>query len=591
MSPRKKPKQPQPSATWLDVQRQCVCVPEHAVGAVLDERFACIAQSVYPDLVRSGYRVPLSVVVDLACLFEDGPDHDYELAPPREWPADVQPEDYCLLINMASKRGGPINHVLRGVHQARRQAGKPLSKWRPRRGENASSAGLVTFLELMLSALVRFCDKELPVESGPPDRFTNELADGKNRADPGGRVSARFVSDFCQTVTMMPNRLENMERFRQSFDAETVGLLVPASVRVPAGADGLDLRVLQASLDYQPLRLSDSQSLRYYRLQRSLLSQQLRSTKSPESGNHGVTVRGGLTSVLRSYMARDEFVDLVYMNKALYLDRFARRQEPYRALLAWVVDRGRLMQRRSPPGQVVPRQRFDSVVRTLAAAQLEDAVRYFSHFPALDLRLAIVLHDGSDKTLHEYCIVPRPFEISLAPSPESGPSSPAWFPAVADVMPAFYLRDMIWPDAGSNSEASTGGVGWQHRRPYQRALRTLVVRGSAGFMERDNAAACDLCHVTVMGPAEGLPFSRDGTGHSAEDQENLRFLRNFATDVSISYVAFESNALHVRAFPHRAGCSTGVPDETTPAYYDQPLAEHPIRGLAWDLIVKRLLSL
>jgi hypothetical protein len=454
-----------------------------------------------------------------------------------------------------------------------------------RPGETKATAGLLTFLELCAAGL---CRDSLLVSM--PDEVRVALVQGnivvpseKGQVD---KQAVEFLSSFLRALfPNAPNGQEDLPRtFGQAFEREASSLLTVSSAHVAAGAEGLDLPVLQACLNYQPISLTDIQAARYKHLRRTLSPRQNRSARSPECGNHGITTKGNETAVLHSYLARDDFIERVYLHQVLYWDRYAAQLEPHRVLLAWILDRGRAMQARTPTGQ-----RRDAVARQLAAHLLEDAVRYFNAVPALDLRVAVLLHNGERREgLRGRMITPPPELLRQAPSAEtfSKAKCRAWLPKVDGFLPHYLLREPIWPEANGDNQRNPFARTNQDMKPYRRALEVLTK--VAGLLSDEQTEAgvtyvYDLCHVVAFGTAEELPSQAD----VKECGDTLRCVSRIAARASVNFFACGSEAVTFRTWPPLAAKHFSNCQEEN--YTD--LHDGSIRRVAWDDLLERLWTL
>ena len=174
--------------TWLDTHWRAVCAPARAVAEKFDAcptLFDYVAQHLYPALLRFGYDLPLSVVVDLAYLYLHDPAQ--ELRPGASFVLKDLAQRYCDGINQEAS-DSLLNVALYTAQHAKRQ-NLPRSKTREalpqppkqvRRGEAAETTGILTFLELVASGLLRhprLAGKQDQLRA--PEKLRDELLRGQ----------------------------------------------------------------------------------------------------------------------------------------------------------------------------------------------------------------------------------------------------------------------------------------------------------------------------------------------------------------------------------------------------------------------------
>ena len=597
------------AASWVATQLRAVCAdtlrwPSHE-GAVR-RRVGQLAAGVYPELLRRGYEIPLSVVVDLAELYRLGP--KFLFVRPAGWP--VPPElavQYCQVLNELA-RGGRLHSIIKAVraaaqHWARLSKRGIASLPHPGPGENGESRGLATFVSLVADAMLR--NAGVILEPQIPPAIRKELLAGV--VPPAGespsidRRSARFLESFLGRVMLSGRDNGRARPFTAALCESGAVLLTLAGFYAPAGAEGLDLPVLQASLDYAPLQLTADEARRYQRFRQSLIPREDLRSRSPECGNHGITRKGTLFSALRSYLARDEFVDLMYLKKLLYFNRYAFRQEPHRVLLLWVIDRGAGMHALTPVGL-----RRDAVARRLAAYLIEDAARYFADVPAMTLHLGVAAHGVEGGAARVWCVAPPESELRRAPSAASGRGGrgEVWLPKLEGFLTQFYMREPRWPvprqrrrrEGGATPAASHTAAHRSRRppdywrdQPYGQALDCLMreVNRAAAAQSVDTASRLfDACCVTLVGPGSALPIEP-----GAQDGEILSFLRRFSAQPALEYIICGERGVRWRAWPRRSGGPAAGEEPGEEAYDLRAPHESGIRHAVWRDLLARLHTL
>ncbi|MEE8524852.1 MAG: hypothetical protein V3T72_13030 [Thermoanaerobaculia bacterium] len=518
------------------VYLNAACAPRQ----LLKKHFAAVADRLHPRLLHRGFDdLPLSVLADLSCLFVEGANVDYQVPSAPPVAAELL-QAYCHRLRQATAHNQPLRRL---VDHARRSMAGAWS-W-----SNATAVGaLLTFLER--------AGGFFPSSAG--------LA-GRPESD---QVAVRRLLGFLTALAKRP---------AMAPPSEIDELLFVADVRRRAASEGFDLPLLDACLGYSLLELEPDQERRYRQLLRTISPRLNHSARSPECGNHGITNRGNLSAVLRSFLARDDFAERLEMGQVLYFERFAGRLEPRRVLLVWIIERSPEMQRRVAGLSL----RRETAALRLAAATLEDTVRYLRDQEALDLRIAVLLHDGgrSASGVRGLYLEPPPEVLALAPDTDSG--QPAWLPRVNGFWPDFFLREAVWPHEGEGPGRRAhrhldGRVTVGSESPaYLRALGALPGRspGSAGETPGEDSAF-DLRHAFVFGPESDLPAAVDHGG---------RVLRGWN---SINYVAFGEQEIRWSARPRLRYAPRSVA-----APYDPRAVEDAPRRACWNDLCGRLLAM
>jgi|SRR5215813_1708750 len=600
---------------WLSTQWRAACAPER-IGNGRDYR-PVVTGKIYPRLWQAGYPLPLNIVLDLSYLFLSGQTHRLEGKAKTENGQEIT--GYRQAINEEVAKG-PLR---RAIREARRNL---VSKRRSSPSSSAGEtdemmAGLPTFLELVAAELFReravldFFDSQDMSKSDRgfiPAQVWNALLAGPIEfSGPEGKVNQQalgFMQGFWNSLLGASGR-EPEPLFGRVFSEEAYMLLAAAGVRASAGTEALDLPVLQACLNYQPLGLNDERRNRYERLRRTLSMRDSRSSRAPEFGNFGVTTKPNPTAILRSHLARENFVYYYYLKQALYFQRYRPQQEPHQALLAWLIDRGELMQRRvaTPHGE-----RRDALARQIAAYLIEDAVRYLRSLPAIELCAVVLFHNGESDP-KKYRGLPihidqsalaeaPPVELKSKVAPATAQSnghkpggrpdveSPIWLPKVKSFLPEYFLREP-WQEASRlpfNRKA--GGdeppAGPNPAGRYVQAFRQLA--DVAHILRREMTAAdaahsFDLCHLSVFGPDERLPVK--------EMVAALRSFYSWSALTGLSVFAFGNSSITYGAWPEprsklfaRDGGTTGEskPIKFRDGSLAQSVASYDKGGIDWN---------
>jgi hypothetical protein len=567
--------------TWVGAEWAAACAPRRMLCKQLSDGWALrdhVARRLYPRLLRQGYEVPLAVLLDLSYLYLHGPDlpEPFRPQPGSPVPAALAVR-YCQALAAASE-ARRVRETIETARRALRQqvhaaGGSALVPAPQHRESPGDAAGLLTFLEITAGGLCRCVrdDVRLPAPLRDAVREDTRYEWPPEDTPAPGDDAAEFVVQFLQSL--FPAGQDPRWILAAPFSKDETTLLTLASARVGQGADGLDLPVLQTCLEYTPLQLTDNQAARLHHLRRTLSPRENRASRSPELGNHGIARRGGPTAVLRSHLARPSFTERVYLNQVLYFNRFAAQQEPQRALLACVLDRGRVMRSRRADGR-----RPDAVARVLADCLLEDAVRYLQPVAALELAVAVVLHNGEEQEFCMRTIAPPPELLASVPAWTPGRDSRSqWLPRADGFMPEYFLREPVWP-LPSPRVASEGAAALQALSGLARSTRWAGGEPPARIQD----TAYDLCHVILCGPAGGVP---DGEAGSLEAVARLRALTR---NVALCLCAFGEQGVQWSTWP----------PSTAPALrshhsagYGEALPDGQLRAMGWDYLMEQLLRL
>ena len=517
--------------TWISTQLDHVCAP---LSRMLPDRTSGrrlglgVARSLYPGLVAEGHHVPLSVVVDLAYLYIAPEQEELRVGPRWRLGRDLG-DRYCSVINRQASGGG-LSRWIAAARQGRvgraREEQQGAAQLHEILEQDArrlldrvvDTGGVVTFLRLACSAL------ESLVPSGPLSGAARRLILGSDRArgtaaDGGEQdITRHLVSFYRQLVTASPAPVLE--------DPEAATQLSMAAGYQDLGAEGLDLPLLQALLDYQPLA-DEKKRDQARELKPHHDSSQTQPARSPQEGNRGVDRRGNPTSTLRSYMARDHFIDLVHLDKVLYYQRRAPRTEPYTMALCWVLDVGPDASTRDVTGRTC-----SSASRELAALLLEDAARLLCKVPALKTAFTLVLHNGqAGDALRLRWLEPSADDLTRVPVHQrrhrpDAPGAQPWLVRLNRFIPQLFMVDVAFPEPlrGTPSPRALQGplAAIKDGRPYQRALASaLGSRRSPGPSRASSGAEqkYDLLGVTVLGEdGSGPGVAPTGT---ARDREAL----------------------------------------------------------------------
>lgn len=599
-----------------EVYLHTVCAPKELFEFKLQNdltRFEYVTGIVYPLLLKTGYELPLSVVVDLTCLYLDSSKKKFG-APSSLRIDSFLLMQYCMNLNQDASRG-PLRKVIKAaqnaIHHNERFRASPREpnmqnkQMQQRHGEIVETKGLMTFLEMVSIELLRKYDLidrfkriSLPSvihkqllqadikESYLRNRFATQISDVLTTF-----LEALFVNHNEQGIDRVHNR-DGSDSLSQPFHKQEHRLLTITSAHIASGAEGIDLHLLQECMNYKPLDLPISYATRYQRLCQTLSPKQLRSIRSPECGNHGVTTKGNPTAVLRSYLARDDFIERLYMGQVLYFDRYAPQYEPQKVLIAWTVDRGLKMQRRTSLSQNLC---LDTIARQLVAYLIEDTVRHFVHIPALNLQIAVVLHNGgrngTPKALSGRMIVPLPEILIQAPKMNINKKkndTDVWLPKVNSFLPHYFLRTPLWfPDdievRNFNRLASQANSAF---RTYRQAIAAMMGNLRFSNTNRDHDHSWhpyDLLHVFIIGMAEDLPVCE-----TQELHDSLRFMRSYAGRSGLSCIAFDEQTVELKSYPSLMKFENNSCKES---HHECLRSNSQIRLRAWEDLFERLHNL
>nr|VFJ42633.1 MAG: hypothetical protein BECKFM1743A_GA0114220_1000112 [Candidatus Kentron sp. FM]VFJ43346.1 MAG: hypothetical protein BECKFM1743C_GA0114222_1000112 [Candidatus Kentron sp. FM]VFK05504.1 MAG: hypothetical protein BECKFM1743B_GA0114221_1000112 [Candidatus Kentron sp. FM] len=470
---------------WIDTQRKAVCAP-----SLEEKRFHEIVEYIYPRMISDGYEVPLSVVTDLVCLYDEGP--DLGLHPPANPSVSKELlEPYCQRLNQA-------------LDQGQGQWRRMLTQTRKALPEKEKDRALLVFLEQVLGLFGKA--KEVSLSSEARAAWQQPITYERNRRSSVSVADAEehLRGFFKVLMGEIPGNNKTSEDSKEpkpdsgaNSELLVSELLTVATARVPVGAEGLDLALLSECLAYRPLDLTDEQPAHYERLRQTLAPVRRASYRSPEYGNHGITQKGKISAVLRSYLAREDFIERWVRGELLYYQRHAPELEPHRALLVWVVERSLAMRARIHG--TGPRR--DRIALRLAAYTLEDALRYFYHFPALEIEVLVLLHNGEQGSkLKGRYIQPPPRVLESVPDIQTtGNEHQVWLSRVDGFLPYWFLREPHWPNSDKNQpmdpfrEISTDGssVRWALASVPRLAERS-------DYTERGDHKGFDLCHVALF---------------------------------------------------------------------------------------------
>jgi hypothetical protein len=347
---------------------------------------------------------------------------------------------------------------------------------------------------------------------------------------------------------------------------EVLTLLAIAATRAERGDTGVDLPLLDSCLRYAPPDDDDVAARR--RVMSSVRPRDDRSTRAREVGTHGIGRSGSITSVLRSFLARDDFEERLVRHELLYLQRHAPKLEPVRVLVAFILECGPAMRVRA----AVTGVRRSLAGRRLVARLLEDVVRRTAEVPALDLRPALVLHNGRDgaESRQRVLFLTARESANLAAA-VAGPES--WLPHWRLFMPTFFMNDVGW-DAPQDRPNGESGVA--------RCLLTLrAAFAGLDVFQSASTGAFDLAFAVVVG--DGSLDHPDGDGASRPSQW-LRSLSTLAAAPVLHSLRAGDDGFAWDCLPSPVAEPTGV---RRLFGYDAD-AERQVRRVLWDDLVSRL---
>ena len=295
------------------------------------------------------------------------------------------------------------------------------------------------------------------------------------------------------------------EGFCRSLENPANAIFAVSASGVADGGSGLDLGLLKHCLEYTPSRtFSRAVSAQRPPGKERLQGGPIQSSKSPETGNRGIATKGGATSILRSHLARDDFMERAMLKQLLYYDRRTPRFRPRRMTAAWVIDLGRRMRTRGCTGS-----RRDTIARMVVARLVEDCVRHFGNFCRLHTTIAVALHHREKDRLHCRIVVPRRRNLTSAPPPcplpKTATESP-WLPKIDGFLPYFFLREPI-SQHGLGRRTAQEDFSSLLRPPRKNrpickfsksSRKSLCSRAMEHGFQDDSV--CDLLHVVIRRP-------------------------------------------------------------------------------------------
>ncbi len=432
----------------MAAQVRSVCV---TISASERDHFWQRIRPIYRDLLLAGYEIPLCLVLDLAILYEYG--SDSTIYPSSQWPAANKNDSHLANLYCGALRQGMQGSNIQGIMKAgSAQSGK------------RHPDGVRTFLEVAASGLCRIVQEQSDVDGRPRAEVDRDvlaaIRDGKlsslsNRwsdlcslkiPDPPEEPSYWRSVDFRDLFLkhLLQGRIE--KPFTFAFSEEARRQLVRIGGTTPRGAEGTDLLTLQACNGYAEIEMSRDQEGRYQHLRRVLSAGRPHSSRSPDTGNHGIRRNGSPSSVLRTVLVHDDFIDRIYLKQAFYYDRRSTRQEPHRLLMGWILDQSLLMKELTEGGIGT-----DTRARQITAYLLEDAARMVGDIPAIDLQVAVTLYDSRNNRNWPRVLPVSREELRVVAERARNTDSNAltgraWLPNLRNFVPDFFLRTPSWPD-------------------------------------------------------------------------------------------------------------------------------------------------
>ena len=209
-------------------------------------------------------------------------------------------------------------------------------------------------------------------------------------------------------------------------------------------------------------------------------------SRTAEFGNHGITQKGPITAVLRSYLARDDFFERLYRGDLLYFQRFAPKKRPLRVLAAFVLERAG-----SPRAMNAHGKRTEAATFELAAALMEDYLHAASALPEIDARALAIAHNGH--SCEEFTLTSMPVgefeQASLAALRKDTQNGAV--PSLAAFFPDFFLSEPDW--------ARRGGLPHRGRAEDSSVNRAFVMLRQQAATLGAERSDFDLVCVTLFG--------------------------------------------------------------------------------------------
>ncbi len=417
-------------------------------------------RELYARMLDRGFGLPLFLASDLAALYHHGTRAMFR--PP------AGAEAYGEWLRDAAGRG-PLQAVLEQVRQS------------------PGADGVVAFLEVVAAALWRI-DALLGHLRQLPTGDQARGSDPNHAADPQVR---REIGEFLAVLLGSGGSGKEVISLGRVFDPPEARALVVGASRVPGGAAGLDLRLLQDCFAYRP---ADSPERRRQRQLLGSLSPVPDRSRSPEGGNNGITrLRGPVTTIVKSHLAREPLADRIALNQVLYNDRPSVRRHPRQVLLAWVVDLGTGSESRTTTGR-----RVGSAARSFVARCLEDAARLVATADHLAVSASVLLYQSGPGGWRGQQLLLTPLDLRRSAGMRFDP----WLPFAPGFLPYFFNRHPQWA-ARSRGVRPADPVA-PDADPLRSAVRAVarVPRVDENGTADPDAPPFDLIDLTVVGPAD-----------------------------------------------------------------------------------------
>jgi hypothetical protein len=530
---------------WLAAQLKCICAPAAHRSS---QRVRSILCGPYRRLLASGYRLPPSVAIDLALLFENGPSVRFEIPPGLDVSGRTLLGAYCSWLN--ADRGALALH---------RTAAR--LDWLKNIGLTEGFGA-----ERDVGTLLQIAAEALPSLDGMP---AEPLARDLEALDAGSVES--WLSGNGSPAAVQPALAEFFRRLSLDAIAEVLddarSFLVEAAATVNLGAEAIDLPLLATCMSYQPLNDPDPASTR--KLLDRIQPEEQRPARRPDIGNNGLTTRGNLSALLPSFLARPDFAERYLRKELLYFDRHAPQLEPRRVLVAWIIDRSAAMRLRVRAGW--PRR--DSLALRLAALALEDALRRLGPLATVELQTAVIVHNGGTRSTLEGRLI-LPDERDVAHVKRGLADRDVHILRVPAGFPHYVLREPEWPKEPLFDLTRASGSA------VERALELLhAVLLAAADPERERAphrALFDAVQITVALPGDAPDRDLDRRTppalHALADSCGLNTLI-FEDDVAVRWHGSITGRKQVATVPHSESAT---------------LALDEIRAASWGDLLQRL---
>lgn len=576
--------------SWLDTQMLMLCWS----GELRQEPtfYQMILCDVYPELLAKGYEIPLSIVLDISCLAYFGPYTKLEIvneATSKDKTINRLRRSYLIAINRAIQEG-IFGKILEEVFLFIRD----LYEKEKDNVEKQIAKILLAFWEVLLFCWWKNPDLAIGLNKSTLEKkigneylLRRELEMDDELASNPSAVT--HLKSFLQAL-FSGKKEEQEQIFNDVFQDEMYAMLATAGPDIHR----IDTLLVQICASLQGLELSEDQAGKYRLRIESLVSRKI--ARWVVGGNNGLTNRGPLTAVLRSELAKPmKLFQIRYALKQLqYYDRYKPEKIPDGVVIVCYVNVGQDMKERTN-GEIP----FHSLSKGVAAALLEDMVRFYFPLEAINLRMAIVLHNGeSGRKLRTRMFIPNLADLQRAPTFGEGKSSESgkWFTRIRASRPAYFFYHQEWDIPAYYDEPY-----WKAGKPEKYQVPELadsIHHQLALTFMRD-------CPIFV--PGIGLPniklLHSIVIDHAANIEPNKSDLAlqipasglDVAADASVNTISVDSKQFIWECWP---GSHAGILNEKREIPLEEPpqqalkkLIPQQLRMYVWNDVLDRLSQL